>query len=38
MRQNIDGSIDKEKEIEYGSSGELQSAVYSLCCKGMMKY
>lgn len=24
--------------IEYGSSGESQSAVYSLCRKGMMKY
>lgn len=38
MRQNTDVSIVNENEIECGSSGELQSAVYTLCRKGMMKY
>lgn len=38
MWQPTDVKMDQNKEIKSGGSGELQSAVYTFCCGGMMKY
>lgn len=38
MWQPTDVKMDQNKEIKSGGSGELQSAVYTFCCRGMMKY
>lgn len=38
MWQPTDVKMDQNKEIKSGGSGELRSAVYTFCCRGMMKY